>query len=63
MINLLNQKKTTEAPIINEFENQIKLIQNNDNIRYTYFDMQNECPKDNYSRIDVLIFLHFFPLS
>ena len=39
MINLLNQKKTTEAPIINEFENQVKLIQNNDNIRYTYFDM------------------------
>ena len=55
MINLLNQKKSTEAPIISEFENQIKLIQNNDNIRYTYFNMQNECPNDNYTRIDILI--------
>ena len=55
-INLLNQKKSIEIPIISEFEKQIKLIQdNNNNIRYTYFDMQNECPKDNYSRIDILI--------
>ena len=54
-INLLNQKKSIEAPIIAEFEKQIKLIQDNNNIRYTFFDMQNECPKDNYSRIDILI--------
>ena len=54
-INLLNQKKSIEAPIISEFEKQIKLIQNNNSLRYTYFDMQNECPKDNYSRIDILM--------
>ena len=54
-INLLNQKKSVEAPIISEFEKQIKLIQNNNNLRYTFFDMQNECPKDNYSRIDILM--------
>ena len=54
-VNLLNQTKSSEAPIIEEFEKQIQLIQNNNNIRYTYFDMQNECPKDNYSRIDNLM--------
>ena len=54
-INLLNQKKSVEAPIIAEFEKQIKLIQDNNNLRYTYFDMQNECQKDNYFRIDVLM--------
>jgi len=54
-INLLNQTKSGEAPIIAEFEKQIKYNQNNNDIRYTYFDMQNECPKDNYSRIDLLI--------
>ena len=54
-INLLNQTKSSETPIIAEFEKQIKYNQNNDDIGYTYFDMQNECPKDNYSRIDLLI--------
>ena len=54
-INLLNQTKSGEAPIIAEFEKQIKFIQNNNDIRYTYFDMQNECPKDNYSKIDSLM--------
>ena len=54
-INLLNQKKSIEAPIILEFEKQIKLIQDNNNLRYTFFDMQNECPKDNYSKIDNLM--------
>ena len=54
-VNLLNQKKSVEAPIISEFEKQIKLIQDNNNLRYTFFDMQNECPKDNYSRIDILM--------
>ena len=54
-INLLNQNKSIEAPIISEFEKQIKLIRDNNNLRYTYFDMQNECPKDNYSRIDILM--------
>ena len=54
-INLLNQKKSGEAPIISEFEKQIKLCQDNNNLRYTYFDMQNECQRDNYSRIDNLM--------
>ena len=54
-VNLLNQKKSVEAPIISEFEKQIKLIQDNNNLRYTFFDMQNECPKDNYSRINILM--------
>ena len=54
-INLLNQTKSVEAPIIFEFEKQIKLRMNNNDIRYKYFDMQNECPKDNYSNIDILM--------
>ena len=54
-INLLNKKKSNESPIIEEFEKQIKNRQDNNNLRYTYFDMQNECPKDNYSRIDILM--------
>ena len=54
-INLLNQKKSIEAPIIAEFEKQIKFRKDNKKFRYIYFDMQNECPKDNYSRIDNLI--------
>ena len=54
-INLLNQKKSIEAPIIEEFEKQIKFRQNNNNIRYKYFDMQNECKKDDYSNIDILM--------
>ena len=54
-INLLNQKKSIEAPIIAEFEKQIKFRKDNNKFRYIYFDMQNECPKDNYSRIDNLI--------
>ena len=54
-INLLNQKKSTEAPIIAEFEKQIKFRKDNNKFRYVYFDMQNECQKDNYSRIDNLI--------
>ena len=54
-INLLNQKKSIEAPIIAEFEKQIKFRKDNNKFRYIYFDMQNECQKDNYSRIDNLI--------
>ena len=54
-VNLLNQTKSSEAPIIAEFEKQIKFIQDNNDIRYTFFDMQNECPKDDYSRIDILM--------
>ena len=54
-LNLLNQTKSVEAPIIFEFEKQIKLRMNNNDIRYKYFDMQNECPKDNYSNIDILM--------
>ena len=54
-INLLNQKKSIEIPIIREFEKQIKFRKDSNKFRYIYFDMQNECPKDNYSRIDNLI--------
>ena len=54
-INLLNQKKSIEAPIIAEFEKQIKFRKDSNKFRYIFFDMQNECPKDNYSKIDNLI--------
>jgi len=54
-INLLNQKKRIEAPIIANFEKQIKFRKDNRTFRYYYFDMQNQCPRDNYSKIDYLI--------
>ena len=54
-INLLNQKKKGEAPIIANFEKQIKFRKNNKTFRYYYFDMQNQCPRDNYSKIDYLM--------
>ena len=54
-INLLNQKKRGEAPIIANFEKQIKFRKGNKTFRYYYFDMQNQCPRDNYSKIDYLI--------
>ena len=54
-INLLNQTKSGEAPIIAEFEKQIQFRLNNNDIRYTYFDMQNECQKDNYSNVNKLM--------
>ena len=54
-INLLNQKKKGEALIIANFEKQIKFRKSNKSFRYYYFDMQNECPRDDYSRIDYLM--------
>ena len=54
-INLLNQNKSIEAPIIEEFETQIRFRKNNKNIRYKFFDMQNECKKDDYTNIDNLM--------
>ena len=54
-INLLNQKKKGEAPIIMNFEKQIKFRKGNKTFRYYYFDMQNQCQRDNYSKIDYLI--------
>ena len=54
-INLLNQNKSIESPIIEEFEKQIKFREKNNNIRYKFFDMQNECKKGDYSAIDILI--------
>ena len=54
-INLLNQKKKGEAPIIMNFEKQIKFRNGNRTFRYYFFDMQNQCPRDNYSKIDYLI--------
>jgi hypothetical protein len=55
-INLLNKKKATESPIIKEFEQQIEFkVNENPKFRYIYFDMQNECPKDNYTNIDNLM--------
>ena len=54
-INLLNQKKKGEALIIANFEKQIKFRKGNKNFRYYYFDMQNQCPRDDYSKIDYLM--------
>ena len=54
-INLLNQKKNGEAPIIEQFEKQIKFRKGNKTFRYYYFDMQNQCLRDNYSKIDYLM--------
>ena len=55
-INLLNKNKSTESPIIKEFEQQIEFkVNEKPKFRYIYFDMQNECPKDNYSNIDNLM--------
>ena len=54
-VNLLNQTKSGEAPIIAEFEKQIQFRLNNNDIRYTYFDMQNECQKDNYTNVNKLM--------
>ena len=54
-IDLLNQKKKGEALIIANFEKQIKFRINNKTFRYYYFDMQNQCPRDDYSKIDYLM--------
>ena len=54
-IDLLNQKKKGEALIIANFEKQIKFRKNNKTFRYYYFDMQNQCPRDDYSKIDYLM--------
>jgi hypothetical protein len=54
-INLLNTKKSDEDVITKEFENQIKMRANNTTLRYYFFDMQNECPYDNYDKIDTLM--------
>ena len=54
-INLLNQTKKGEALIISNFEKQIKFRKSNKSFRYYYFDMQNECPRDDYSKIDYLM--------
>ena len=54
-INLLNQTKKGEALIISNFEKQIKFRKGNRSFRYYYFDMQNECPRDDYSKIDYLM--------
>ena len=54
-IDLLNQKKKGEALIIANFEKQIKFRKGNKTFRYYYFDMQNQCPRDDYSKIDYLM--------
>ena len=54
-INLLNQKKAIESPIIAEFEKQIKFRNDSKKLRYIFFDMQNECQNNNYSKIDNLM--------
>ena len=54
-IDLLNQKKKGEALIIANFEKQIKFRKDNKTFRYYYFDMQNQCPRDDYSKIDYLM--------
>ena len=54
-INLLNEKKKIEIPLIYEYENQVKFKKNSNNFRYIFFDVQNRCKKDDYSPLDQLM--------
>ena len=54
-INLLNENDLNEVSIIKEFENQIKLIKDDKEIKYLHFDLLSECEKEYYSGIDNLI--------
>jgi hypothetical protein len=53
-INLMNVNKPNENIITTNFENQIKM-NNLKNLRYYFFDFQNECKYDNYDRLDSFI--------
>jgi hypothetical protein len=50
-VNLMNVNKPNENIITSNFENQIKM-NNLKNLRYYFFDFQNECKYDNYDRLD-----------
>ena len=54
-INLLNEKKKIEIPLIYEFESQVRFKKNSNNFRYIFFDLQNKCKKDNYAPVDQLM--------
>ena len=54
-INLLNEKKKIEIPLIYEFESQVRFKKNSNNFRYIFFDVQNLCKKDDYSPLDQLM--------
>ena len=54
-INLLNTKKNDEDVITKALEKQIKMRENDRTLRYYFFDMQNECPNDNYDKIESLM--------
>ena len=45
-INLLNENDLNEVSIIKEFENQIKLIKDDKEIKYLHFDLLSECEKE-----------------
>ena len=53
-IKLLNRKKEGENIITLSYEKQIRKSEFK-NLRYYYFDMQNECKYDNYDRIEYLM--------
>lgn len=53
-VNLLNRKKEGENIITLSYEKQIRKSEFK-NLRYYYFDMQNECKYDNYDRIEYLM--------
>lgn len=54
-VNLLNKLKQGEQIITESIENQIKLKSPNSFLRYNFFDFQNNCPYDNYDKIEDFI--------
>jgi hypothetical protein len=54
LVNLMNVNKPNEHIITTNYENQIR-INNLKNLRYYFFDFQNECKNDNYDKIDSFI--------
>lgn len=51
MINLMNVNKPNEHVITQNFENQIKINQIKD-VKYLFWDFQNQCKYDNYENLD-----------
>jgi hypothetical protein len=54
LINLMNCLKPNEQTITQNLENIIK-TNSIKNLRYHYFDLQNECKYDNYEKVDILM--------
>jgi len=51
MVNLMNVNKPNEHIITKNFENQIKINQLKD-VKYLFWDFQNQCKYDNYENLD-----------